>query len=56
MLFFLNVCFAASRKKLLKRILPNSSIILLEPMETPLTRFLSSFTDLSELFSPPMVS
>ncbi|XP_070766992.1 polynucleotide 5'-hydroxyl-kinase NOL9 [Enoplosus armatus] len=45
---------SASRKKLLKRIMSNSSIILLEPMETPLTRFLSSFTDLSELFSPPM--
>ncbi|XP_078111910.1 polynucleotide 5'-hydroxyl-kinase NOL9 [Sander vitreus] len=45
---------AASRKKLLKRITSNSSIILLEPMETPLTRFLSSFTDRSELFSPPV--
>ncbi|XP_031146405.1 polynucleotide 5'-hydroxyl-kinase NOL9 [Sander lucioperca] len=45
---------AASRKKLLKRITSNSSIILLEPMETPLTRFLSSFTDCSELFSPPV--
>ncbi|KAA8591427.1 hypothetical protein FQN60_002370 [Etheostoma spectabile] len=44
----------ASRKKLLKRITSNSSIILLEPMETPLTRFLSSFTDCSELFSPPV--
>ncbi|KAF7663519.1 hypothetical protein LDENG_00208620 [Lucifuga dentata] len=44
----------ASRKKLLRRITPNSSVILLEPMETPLTRFLSSFTALSELFSPPM--
>uniref|UniRef100_UPI0037E98CAF polynucleotide 5'-hydroxyl-kinase NOL9 n=1 Tax=Semicossyphus pulcher TaxID=241346 RepID=UPI0037E98CAF len=45
---------SASRKKLLKRVTSNSSIILLEPMETPLTRFLSSFTDLSQLFSPPM--
>ncbi|XP_051280550.1 polynucleotide 5'-hydroxyl-kinase NOL9 [Dicentrarchus labrax] len=45
---------AASRKRLLKKITPNSSVILLEPMETPLTRFLSSFADLSELFSPPM--
>ncbi|XP_040901639.1 polynucleotide 5'-hydroxyl-kinase NOL9 [Toxotes jaculatrix] len=45
---------AASRKKLLKRVMSNSSIILLEPMETPLTRFLSSFTELSELFSPLM--
>lgn len=44
----------ASRKKLLKTVTSNSSIILLEPMETPLTRFLSSFSDLSELFSPPM--
>ncbi|GAA6216680.1 polynucleotide 5'-hydroxyl-kinase NOL9 [Lates japonicus] len=44
---------SASRKKLLKRITSNSSLILLEPMETPLTRFLSSFTELSELFSPP---
>ncbi|TKS76649.1 Polynucleotide 5'-hydroxyl-kinase NOL9 [Collichthys lucidus] len=45
---------SASRKRLLKRIMSNSSVILLEPMETPLTRFLTSFTDLSELFSPPM--
>ncbi|KAG8002433.1 Polynucleotide 5'-hydroxyl-kinase NOL9 [Nibea albiflora] len=45
---------AASRKRLLKRITSNSSVILLEPMETPLTRFLTSFTDLGELFSPPM--
>ncbi|XP_054465538.1 polynucleotide 5'-hydroxyl-kinase NOL9 [Anoplopoma fimbria] len=44
----------ASWKKLQKKITTNSSIILLEPMETPLTRFLSSFTDLSELFSPPI--
>ncbi|XP_047428466.1 polynucleotide 5'-hydroxyl-kinase NOL9 [Mugil cephalus] len=45
---------AASRKKLQKKIISHSSIILLEPMETPLTRFLSSFTDLSELFNPPV--
>lgn len=45
---------AASRKKLLKKVRSNTSIILLEPMETPLTRFLSSFTDLNELFSTPM--
>ncbi|TMS15784.1 Polynucleotide 5'-hydroxyl-kinase NOL9 [Larimichthys crocea] len=45
---------SASRKRLLKRIMSNSSVILLEPMETPLTRFLTSFTDLGELFSPPM--
>ncbi|XP_071758729.1 polynucleotide 5'-hydroxyl-kinase NOL9 [Centroberyx gerrardi] len=44
----------ASRKKLVRRISTNSTVILLEPMETSLTRFLSSFTDLSELFSPPM--
>uniref|UniRef100_A0A8C2WWB9 Polynucleotide 5'-hydroxyl-kinase NOL9 n=1 Tax=Cyclopterus lumpus TaxID=8103 RepID=A0A8C2WWB9_CYCLU len=43
-----------SWKKLLKKVTSHSSIVLLEPMETPLTRFLSSFTDLSELFSPPM--
>ncbi|KAM4609660.1 polynucleotide 5'-hydroxyl-kinase NOL9 [Polymixia lowei] len=43
-----------SRKKMLKSITFNSSVILLEPMETPLTRFLHSFTDLSELFSPPV--
>lgn len=49
------VLFPASRKKLLKQVTPTSSIILLEPMETQLTRFLSSFPDLSELFSPPMV-
>ncbi|XP_041654250.1 polynucleotide 5'-hydroxyl-kinase NOL9 [Cheilinus undulatus] len=42
----------ASCKKLLKKVRSSSSIILLEPMETPLTRFLSSFTDLTELFSP----
>ncbi|KAM3872556.1 polynucleotide 5'-hydroxyl-kinase NOL9 [Diretmus argenteus] len=42
-----------SRKKLLRSIRLNSSVILLEPMETPLTRFLSSLTDLNELFSPP---
>lgn len=51
-----NVLFAASRKRMVKRVMSNSSIILLEPMETPLTRFLSSFTELSELFSPPMAS
>ncbi|XP_035500291.1 polynucleotide 5'-hydroxyl-kinase NOL9 [Scophthalmus maximus] len=45
---------SASQKKLLKRVTSNSSVILLEPMETPLTRFLSSFAELSELFSPPM--
>ncbi|CAL8368189.1 unnamed protein product [Lota lota] len=44
----------ASRKRLLRRINLNSSVILLEPMETPLTRFLCSFPDLSELFSPPV--
>ncbi|KAM9350837.1 polynucleotide 5'-hydroxyl-kinase NOL9 [Symphorus nematophorus] len=44
----------SASRKLLKRVMPNSSIILLEPMETPLTRFLSSFTDLNELFSPLM--
>nr|XP_004560400.2 polynucleotide 5'-hydroxyl-kinase NOL9 [Maylandia zebra] len=44
----------ASRKKLLKSITTNSSIILLEPIETPMTRFLSSFPDLSELFNHPM--
>ncbi|XP_037539722.1 uncharacterized protein LOC119416604 [Nematolebias whitei] len=42
----------ASRKKLLKKITSTSSIVLLEPMETSLTRFLSSFTNLSGLFSP----
>lgn len=45
---------SASRKKLTGRVIRHSSVILLEPMETPLTRFLSSFPDLSELFSPPM--
>ncbi|XP_065325741.1 polynucleotide 5'-hydroxyl-kinase NOL9-like [Pelmatolapia mariae] len=44
----------ASRKKLLKSITTNSSIILLEPIETPMTRFLSSFPDLSDLFNLPM--
>ncbi|XP_062247362.1 polynucleotide 5'-hydroxyl-kinase NOL9 [Platichthys flesus] len=44
----------ASQKKLLKSVTSRSSIILLEPMETPLTRFLSSFKELNELFSPPM--
>lgn len=41
------------RKKLIGKVIRNSSIILLEPMESTLTRFLSSFPDLSELFSPP---
>lgn len=45
---------SVSCKKLLKKVRPNSSIILLEPMETPLTRYLSSFPDFGELFSPPM--
>ncbi|KAG7519334.1 hypothetical protein JOB18_006209 [Solea senegalensis] len=45
---------SASHKKLLKKVTSHSSIILLEPMETPLTRFLSSFSELSELFSPMM--
>ncbi|XP_068193803.1 polynucleotide 5'-hydroxyl-kinase NOL9 [Antennarius striatus] len=44
---------SASKKRLLKRIRSHSSIILLEPMEMPLTRFLSSFSDFSELFNPP---
>ncbi|XP_063321603.1 polynucleotide 5'-hydroxyl-kinase NOL9 [Pelmatolapia mariae] len=44
----------ASRKKLLKSITTNSSIILLEPIETPMTRFLSSFPDLRQLFNLPM--
>ncbi|XP_077370214.1 polynucleotide 5'-hydroxyl-kinase NOL9 [Festucalex cinctus] len=42
----------ASQKKLLKKVVSNSSIILLEPMETQLTRFLSSFSHLSSLFDP----
>ncbi|KAM6925537.1 polynucleotide 5'-hydroxyl-kinase NOL9 [Xenentodon cancila] len=41
-----------SRKKLLKKITSTSSVILLEPIESSLTRYLSSFADLSELFSP----
>ncbi|XP_061908554.1 polynucleotide 5'-hydroxyl-kinase NOL9 [Entelurus aequoreus] len=49
-----NYLSPASRKKLLKKVLPNSAIILLEPMETPLTRFLSSFSELGGLFNPPM--
>ncbi|XP_012718915.2 polynucleotide 5'-hydroxyl-kinase NOL9 [Fundulus heteroclitus] len=44
----------ASRKKLVKKVTSSSSIILLDPLETTLTRFLSSFTHLSELFSPPV--
>ncbi|XP_030209999.1 polynucleotide 5'-hydroxyl-kinase NOL9 [Gadus morhua] len=44
----------ASQIRLLRRINLNSSVILLEPMETSLTRFLCSFPDLSELFSPPV--
>ncbi|XP_015228613.1 PREDICTED: polynucleotide 5'-hydroxyl-kinase NOL9 [Cyprinodon variegatus] len=43
-----------SRKKLVKKVTPTSSIILLDPLESPLTRFLSSFTHLGELFSPAM--
>lgn len=45
---------SGSRKKLIGKIIRNSSIILLEPMESTLTRFLSSFSDLSGLFSPPV--
>ncbi|KAM9830755.1 polynucleotide 5'-hydroxyl-kinase NOL9 isoform 1-T2 [Syngnathus typhle] len=45
---------AASQKKLLKKVVSNSSIILLEPMEIPLTSFLSSFSNLSTLFDPTM--
>uniref|UniRef100_A0A3Q2E3L5 Nucleolar protein 9 n=1 Tax=Cyprinodon variegatus TaxID=28743 RepID=A0A3Q2E3L5_CYPVA len=45
---------AVSRKKLVKKVTPTSSIILLDPLESPLTRFLSSFTHLGELFSPAM--
>lgn len=45
---------SASRKKLQKQITSNSSVILLEALESPMTRFLSSFTSLSELFSPPV--
>lgn len=48
-------CRPASRKKLLKQMTASSSIILLEPMESRLTRFLSSFPDLGELFGPPVV-
>nr|XP_057906891.1 polynucleotide 5'-hydroxyl-kinase NOL9 [Doryrhamphus excisus] len=44
----------ASQKKLLRRVTPQSAIVLLEPMDTPLTRFLSSFTDLGGLFNPPV--
>lgn len=44
---------SASRKKLVGKVIRNSSIVLLEPMESTLTRFLSSFPDLSQLFSPP---
>lgn len=44
----------ASQRKLLLKMKSDSSLILVEPMETPLTRFLSSFSDLSELFSPPV--
>lgn len=45
---------SGSRKKLIGKVIRNSSIILLEPMETTLTRFLSSFPDLGQLFSPPV--
>ncbi|KAK7905119.1 hypothetical protein WMY93_017726 [Mugilogobius chulae] len=45
---------SASRKKLVGQLIRDSSIILLEPMESTLTRFLSSFPDLSELFNPTM--
>ncbi|KAM8830247.1 polynucleotide 5'-hydroxyl-kinase NOL9 isoform 1-T1 [Synchiropus picturatus] len=44
----------ASCKRLLRRVKSNSSLILLEPMVTPLTRFLSSFPGFNELFSPTM--
>ncbi|KAJ0064817.1 hypothetical protein NL108_015590, partial [Boleophthalmus pectinirostris] len=45
---------SGSRKKLAGKVIRDSSIILLEPMESTLTRFLSSFPALSELFSPPV--
>ncbi|XP_051915405.1 polynucleotide 5'-hydroxyl-kinase NOL9 [Hippocampus zosterae] len=45
---------SASHKKLLKKVGSKSSIILLEPMETQLTHFLSSFANLSNLFDPTM--
>lgn len=44
---------SGSRKRLIGKVIRNSSIILLEPMESTLTRFLSSFPDLSELFGSP---
>lgn len=45
---------SGSRKRLVGKVVRNSSVVLLEPMETTLTRFLSSFPDLGQLFSPPM--
>ncbi|XP_033826171.1 polynucleotide 5'-hydroxyl-kinase NOL9 [Periophthalmus magnuspinnatus] len=45
---------SGSRKKLAGKVIRDSSIILLEPMESTLTRFLASFPDLNELFSPPV--
>ncbi|XP_072304934.1 polynucleotide 5'-hydroxyl-kinase NOL9 [Eucyclogobius newberryi] len=43
---------AGHRKKLVGKLIRDSSIVLLEPMESTMTKFLSSFPDLSELFSP----
>lgn len=43
---------SGSRKRLAGKVIRDTSIVLLEPMESTLTRFMSSFPDLSELFSP----
>ncbi|XP_010873621.2 polynucleotide 5'-hydroxyl-kinase NOL9 [Esox lucius] len=39
-----------THKRLLSEVYLDSCIILLEPLDTPLTRFLTSFPDLNELF------
>lgn len=45
---------SGSRKRLVGKVIRNTSIVLLEPMESTLTRFLSSVPELGDLFSPPV--
>ncbi|XP_030625442.1 polynucleotide 5'-hydroxyl-kinase NOL9 [Chanos chanos] len=39
------------RKRLLSEVDADSCVVLLEPLDTPLTRFLTSFTELNQLFN-----
>ena len=44
------------RRRLLSEVDSGSCVILLEPLDTPLTRFLQSLPELSELFELSAVS